>query len=111
MLESSGSVTGTGTGNVYKKTGDTDMSGEAELCFEIFAAVLAAVEWRLSRLREGGGARNRPVHSVEISVQPRAQPAESNSLSICNSVFLDFIILLFKFQIIVLPTLDTKILV
>jgi hypothetical protein len=44
MLESSGSVTGTGTGNVYKKTGDTDMSGEAELCFEIFAAVLAAVE-------------------------------------------------------------------
>jgi hypothetical protein len=31
-------------GTVYKKAVDTHMSGEAELCFEIFAAVLAAVE-------------------------------------------------------------------
>jgi len=29
---------------VYKKDGDAHMSGEAELCFEIFATMLAAVE-------------------------------------------------------------------
>ncbi len=33
-----------GTSTVYKKAGDAHMSGEAELCFEIFAAMLAAVE-------------------------------------------------------------------
>ncbi len=51
MIERSGSVpltngsrTGSVTGTVYEKAGDAHMSGEAELCFEIFAAVLAAME-------------------------------------------------------------------
>ncbi len=39
-----GSGTGSVTGTVYKKAGDAHMSSEAELCFEIFAAMLAAVE-------------------------------------------------------------------